>query len=87
MQPETLRWVLSLKRCPWSRQFFQPSGKATGTREGRPSIRSTEELKPSVRPIGRYVETLLQCQPVQQQHRFGFHQELFTRVCCSAIPL
>ena len=68
-----------LSGAPWARQFFQPSGKATGTQGGRPSIRSTEELNLKS-AIDAYVETLLQwLNQFSSNTGSGFNQELFTQ--------
>ncbi|MCT0218737.1 hypothetical protein KQ304_06960 [Synechococcus sp. CS-1329] len=67
-----------LSGAPWAHQFFQPSGQASGTQAGRPSIRSSEELSLKT-AIDAYVETLLQwLQQFSSNTGTGFSQELFT---------
>lgn len=66
-----------LSGAPWARQFFQPTGNASGTRGGRPSIRSTEELA-TKSVIDDYVETLMQwLNQVSSNTGAGFSQNLF----------
>ncbi|MGB5136822.1 MAG: hypothetical protein WBN89_16815 [Prochlorococcaceae cyanobacterium] len=67
-----------LSGAPWARQFFQPTGKVSGTQGGRPSIRSTEELNLKS-AIDAYSETLLQwLNQFSSNTGEGFNQELFT---------
>ncbi len=66
-----------LSGAPWARQFFQPTGKASGSQGGRPSIRSTEELSIKA-AIDAYTETLLQwLNQFSSNTGTGFSQELF----------
>ena len=67
-----------LSGAPWARQFFQPTGKATGTKEGRPSISNVEELNLKS-SIDAYCETLMQwLNQFSSNSGTGFNQELFT---------
>jgi hypothetical protein len=66
-----------LSGAPWASQFFQPTGKASGTQAGRPSISSSEELALK-RAIDGYTESLLQwLQQFSSNTGTGFTQELF----------
>jgi len=67
-----------LSGAPWARQFFQPTGKATGTKEGRPSITNVEDLNLKS-SIDAYCETLMQwLNQFSSNTGTGFNQELFT---------
>ena len=67
-----------LSGAPWARRFFHPSGKASGSRGGRPSIRASEELTVKT-AIDAYTETLMQwLHQLSGNTGTGFSQELFT---------
>jgi hypothetical protein len=67
-----------LSGAPWARHFFQPTGKATGSQAGRPSIRDTDELSLKA-AIDAYSETLLQwLNQFSSNTGSGFNQQLFT---------
>jgi len=67
-----------LSGAPWARRFFHPSGKASGSKGGRPSIRSSEELTVKT-AIDAYTETLMQwLHQLSGNTGTGFSQELFT---------
>lgn len=77
-QKPSLSMAAFLSGAPWARQFFQPSGKASGTQGGRPSIRSPEELNLKT-AIDAYCETLLQwMNQLSSNIGDGFRQELFS---------
>ena len=66
-----------LAGAPWSRRFFDHSGKATG-RVGRPNIRDKEQLSAQT-CINEYVDTLLQwLNQITTNLGSGFKQELLT---------
>ena len=67
-----------LTGAPWARQFFQPTGKTSGTQGGRPSIRNADELAIKT-AIDSYAETLLQwLKQLTSNTGTGFAQELFS---------
>lgn len=67
-----------LSGAPWAGQFFHPSGKESGTHAGRPSIRSSNELKIKA-AVDAYIESLLQwLNQFSTNTGTGFTQELFS---------
>ena len=74
---QRLSMPIFLSGAPWARQFFQPSGQASGTQAGRPSIRGSDELNLKA-AIDAYSETLLQwLQQISGNTGSGFSQDLF----------
>lgn len=67
-----------LSGAPWARQFFQPTGRASGTKGGRPSIRDSDELNIKA-AIDAYTETMLQWLfQFSSNTGSGFSQKLFS---------